>query len=174
LPGDSQPIVETTAGKIRGTASRGISAFKGIPYGASTAGKNRFMAPMKPEPWTGVRDALEYGHSAPQTIPGAPGILAGADFMASTSNPVINVWTPSVKDNHKRHVMVWCHHGAFTSGSGPAPLYDGANFARRGDVVVVTINHRLGLLGYTSFGHASDAFKASGNEAMLDIVAALT
>jgi para-nitrobenzyl esterase len=180
---DSQPVVETSAGKIRGTANRGICAFKGVPYGASTAGKNRFMPPAKPDPWTGVRDAAAYGHSAPQTIPGAPGILAGADFLASTENPpgigegedclVLNIWTPSVKDNHKRAVMVWCHGGAFTSGSGSAPLYDGGNLARRGDVVVVTINHRLGLLGYTYLGHASEAFKASGNAGMLDIVAAL-
>ena len=130
-PADSQPVVETTAGKIRGTTNNGISVFKGVPYGTSTAGKNRFMPPVKPDPWAGVRDALEYGHSAPQTIPGAPGILAGADFMASTSNPagigegedclVLNVWTPSVKDSHKRPVMVWCHGGAFTSGSGSAP-----------------------------------------------------
>ncbi len=183
LPADSQPLVETTAGKIRGTTNNGISVFKGVPYGASTAGKNRSMPPIKSDPWAGVRDALEHGHSAPQTIPGAPGILAGADFMASTSNPagigegedclVLNVWTPSVKDHHKRPVMVWCHGGAFTSGSGSAPLYDGANLARRGDVVVVTLNHRLGLLGYTYLGHASDLFGASGNVGMLDIVAAL-
>jgi para-nitrobenzyl esterase len=182
-PTDSQPVVETTAGRIRGTTNKGISIFKGVPYGASTAGKNRFMPPVKPDPWAGMRDALEYGHSAPQTSPGAPGILAGADFMASTSNPagigesedclVLNVWTPSVKDHRKRPVMVWCHGGAFTSGSGSAPLYDGANLARRGDVVVVTINHRLGLLGYTYLSHASDLFKASSNVGMLDIVAAL-
>ena len=180
---DAGQIIETTSGKVRGMAANGIHIFKGIPYGASTTGKNRFMPPGKPDPWAGVRDALEYGHSAPQTIPGAPGILAGADFMASTSNPagisegedclVLNVWTPSVKDHHRRPVMVWCHGGAFTSGSGSAPLIDGTNLARRGDVVVVTLNHRLGLLGYTYLGHASDEFKASGNVGMLDIVAAL-
>ncbi|MGC2331249.1 MAG: carboxylesterase family protein [Candidatus Acidiferrales bacterium] len=180
----SRPIVETTAGKIRGVTVKGIHAFKGIPYGASTAGKNRFMPPAKPERWSGVREALEYGHSAPQTIPGAPGILAGADFLMSGNNPpglgegedclVLNIWTSGVKDNRKRPVMFWCHGGAFTSGSGSAPLYDGANLARRGDVVVVTINHRLGALGYTYLGHAGgEAFAASGNAGMLDIVAAL-
>ena len=180
----SEPVVETAAGNVRGTTINGISSFKGIPYGASTTGKNRFMPPIRPEPWTGVRDALQYGHSAPQTIPGAPGILAAMDFLASAENPhgigegedclVLNVWTPGVNDNRKRPVMLWCHGGAFTSGSGSAPLYDGGNLARRGNVVVVTINHRLGALGYTYLRHVGgEPFAASGNLGMLDIVAAL-
>lgn len=181
---EGQPVVETTTGKIRGATVNAISAFKGVPYGASTAGKNRFMPPAKPERWSGVRDALQYGHSAPQTIPNSPSIFAPMDFLASAENPkgigededclVLNVWTPGVKDNRKRPVMVWLHGGAFTSGSGSAPLYDGANLARRGDVVVVTVNHRLGALGYTYLRQAGgQRFAASGNVGMLDIVAAL-
>src|SRR6185437_14535775 len=184
LPGESRPVVETTAGKVRGSADNGINIFKGISYGASTAGKNRFMPPAKPEPWSGVRDALRYGASAPQTVPGAPSILGALDFLISAENPrdvgesedclVLNVWTPALNDGHKRPVMFWIHGGGFTSGSGSTPLYDGANLARRGDVVVVTINHRLGALGYTYLRDAEgDAFRASGNAGMLDIVAAL-
>src|SRR5690242_19494982 len=184
LPRESRPVVETTAGKVRGSADNGINIFKGISYGASTAGKNRFMPPAKPEPWSGVRDALRYGASAPQTVPGAPSILGALDFLISAENPrdvgesedclVLNVWTPALNDGHKRPVMFWIHGGGFTSGSGSAPLYDGANLARRGDVVVVTINHRLGALGYTYLRDTGgEAFATSGNAGMLDIIAAL-
>ena len=179
----TKPVVETAVGKVRGSSSEGVYAFKGIPYGASTEGKNRFMPPVKPEPWTGERDALQYGHSAPQTIPSAPSIFAPMDFLASGENPkgiaeaedclVLNVWTPN-NDNGKRPVMVWLHGGAFTSGSGSAPLYDGTNLAHNNNVVVVTVNHRLGALGFTYLRHAlGDRFAASGNVGMLDIVAAL-
>ena len=80
--GASQSVVETTSGKVRGTTANGIHIFKGVPYGASTAGKNRFMPPLKPAPWTGVRDTLEYGNSAPQTIPGRGTLLKGKMIMA--------------------------------------------------------------------------------------------
>ena len=183
----TNPVIETAAGKIRGFSSEGVYAFKGIPYGASTTGKNRFMPPVKPEPWTGVRDALQYGHSAPQTIANAPSIFSAMDFLVSAENPrgieeaedclVLNVWmAPNtvVKSLTKRPVMVWLHGGAFTSGSGSAPLYNGATLARWGNVVVVTVNHRLGALGYTYLRDVGgDAFGASGNVGMLDIVAAL-
>jgi para-nitrobenzyl esterase len=117
-------------------------------------------------------------------VPGAPGILGALDFLISAENPrdlgesedclFLNVWTPGLSDGHKRPVMFWIHGGGFTSGSGSAPLYDGANMARRGDVVVVTINHRLGALGYTYLPEAAGKqFAASGNAGMLDIVAAL-
>ncbi len=170
---------ETAFGKVRGIDNKGIKTFKGIPYGASTAGANRFMPPAEPAKWTGVRDALEYGHSAPQRDPAAaPGEgalgVAGRNLPAEGEDClVLNVWTPGLDDRRKRPVMFWCHGGGFATGSGSSPDNDGTNLARRGDVVVVTINHRLNVLGFANLSEFSTDFAASGDAGMMDIVHAL-
>jgi para-nitrobenzyl esterase len=178
---DGSPVtVETAYGKVRGTEVAGIKIFKGIPYGASTAGKNRFMPPVAPAKWTGVRDALAYGPSAPQREPGiarnaSPRAVAAAGLPAESEDClVLNVWTPALDDRRKRPVMFWCHGGGFATGSGSSPVTEGANLAKRGDVVVVTINHRLNVLGFTSLEEAGgEEFAGSGDAGMLDIVFAL-
>lgn len=173
-------VAETSYGRVRGVEVNGIKVFKGIPYGASTTGKNRFMPPVAPAKWSGVRDALAYGSSAPQTEPGsrraASALAVAAAGLPAESEDclVLNVWTPAVHDNRKRPVMFWCHGGGFASGSGSSPVTEGLNLARRGDVVVVTVNHRLNVLGFTSLEEAGGPeFAASGDVGMMDIVAAL-
>jgi para-nitrobenzyl esterase len=171
---------DTSFGKIRGVDSQGIKVFKGVPYGASTAGRNRFMPPVDPAKWSGLRDALQYGASAPQRDPEAQA-AGGRLSVAGQGLPpegedclVLNVWTPAIKDGKKRPVMFWCHGGGFATGSGSSPDTDGANLARRGDVVVVTINHRLNVLGFTYLGEfGGSEFAQSGDVGMLDIVHAL-
>ena len=170
LAADSGPIAETAAGKVRGAVEEGVNVFKGIPYGASTSGKNRFMPPRKPDPWTGVRDALQYGPSAPQ----GDGQTAPAVGAMSEDCLVLNVWTRGIKDGGKRPVMVWMHGGGFATLSGSSRMYDGVNLCRRGDVVVVTLNHRLNVFGFLDLGDiAGEAFAASANAGMLDLVHAL-
>jgi para-nitrobenzyl esterase len=171
---------DTTFGRVRGVDMDGIKTFKGIPYGASTAGRNRFMPPVDPAKWTGVRDALAYGASAPQREPGAASTASSRAVAARGLPPegedclVLNVWTPAVGDGRKRPVMVWCHGGGFATGSGSSPVTDGTNLARRGDVVVVSINHRLNVLGFTSLAElGGKEFAESGAVGMLDIVHAL-
>ena len=177
---ESYVVADTSFGKVRGVDSAGIKTFKGIPYGANTAGKNRFMPPADPAKWTGVRDALAYGPSARQREPGAQSkasdiAVAGAGLPAESEDCLmLNIWTPAVNEGKKRPVMFWCHGGGFASGSGSSPGTDGTNLARRGDVVVVSINHRLNVLGFTSlveFGGSE--FAQSGDVGMLDIVHAL-
>jgi para-nitrobenzyl esterase len=177
---DQSVVADTAFGKIRGEEIQGIKIFKGVPYGATTAGQNRFMPPMDPAPWSGVRDALHYGPSTPQSNPGVARVVSPLSTASANLPPesedclVLNVWTPALKDGRKRPVLFWCHGGGFVSGSGSSPGTDGANLARRGDVVVVTINHRLNVLGFTylaEFG-GSD-FASSGDAGMLDIVHAL-
>jgi para-nitrobenzyl esterase len=168
----------TIHGEVRGLEIDGIATFKGIPYGQSTAGPNRFMPPQPVEPWSGVRDALEYASSAPQREPGTEP-RSGALSVAAAALPdegedclVLNVWTPG-GDDARRPVMVWCHGGGFVSGSGSSPVTDGAHLAQRGDVVVVSLNHRLNVLGFTFLQDIDGDFTGSGDAGMLDIVQAL-
>jgi para-nitrobenzyl esterase len=168
--------VTTSAGTLRGTVDDGVATFKGIPYAAPPVGERRFRPPAPAPSWTGVRDALTYGASCPQpqTRP------AGWAFEAREDEDclVLNVWTTAgdgSASTASRPVMVWIHGGGYALGSGSWPSYDGAALARRGDVVVVTVNHRLGPLGYLHLGDVveGDEFAASGNNGMLDLVAAL-
>jgi len=182
-PALSQPRfveAQTSLGRVRGADIDGVKTFKGIPYGASTAGPNRFKPPADHAGWSGVRDALDYGASAPQRDPAAARSVDSGLSVASAGLPpesedclVLNVWTPSL-DGAKRPVMLWCHGGGFASGSGSSPVTDGGNLARRGDVVVVSINHRLNVLGFTYLGDlVGPELAQSGDAGMLDIVHAL-
>jgi para-nitrobenzyl esterase len=175
----SDPLAaRTTAGLVRGALDNGVSVFKGIPYGGSTAGARRFMPPVAPSPWEGVRDALEFGPQSPQSAP-APGAYSVYRSWARRSESsedclVLNVWTPALRDGARRPVMVWFHGGAFSVFNGSSPAYDGVRLVNRGDVVVVTLNHRLNAFGYLYLGDlAGPAFAASGASGQLDLVAAL-
>jgi para-nitrobenzyl esterase len=176
--GDSSgPVVETTSGKIRGTIEDKVSAFRGVPYGASTAGSARFMPPEKPQPWSGIKDTIELGHRSPQGPSGLIPEVAATDVNEPAGEDclVLNVWTPSATSSgHKRPVMVWLHGGGFTSGSGGFKIYDGVKLAGKHDVVVVTVNHRLNAFGYLYLADLGGAkYANSSNVGMLDIVAAL-
>ena len=175
----SDPVVDTASGKIRGAAADGINAFKGIPYGASTAGANRFMPPQKPAPWSGVREAVDWAGHAPQAFAGRrrPEVsaLSGTPDKVPVSEDclTLNLWTPGL-DVGKRPVMVWYHGGGFSYGSANTPRTDGTNLARRGDVVVVTVNHRLNILGFLDLAElGGEEFAHSANAGVLDLVAAL-
>jgi para-nitrobenzyl esterase len=177
---DAEAIVATRAGRVAGYVRNGIYTFKGVPYADDTAGANRFMPPAKPKSWAGVRSSRQYGYVAPQGPRGGWAndeeafMFAWDDGVQSEDCLRINVWTPGINDHKKRPVMLWLHGGGYTAGSGQElRSYDGENLARRGDVVVVSLNHRLNVLGYLDLSGYGDQYAASGNLGMLDIVAAL-
>jgi para-nitrobenzyl esterase len=177
---DSRGVVETAAGKVRGYARNGIYTFKGIPYAAPTSGAARFMPPEKPKPWTGIRSSLYYGQVCPQGPRGGWAVDENAfmfewdDGQPGEDCLRVNLWTPNVKDNRKRPVMFWIHGGGYSAGSGQElKSYDGENLARRGDVVVVSVNHRLNALGYLNLAEYGERWAGSANVGMLDLVASL-
>ena len=168
----TEPVVETTGGRLRGSHSRGVLAFKGIPYAAPPVGALRWMPPEPPVPWAGVREALEYGCWAPQNR-GALDDVMGAETGAQSEDCLsLNIWTPGLIG--RRPVMVWIHGGGFTIGSGAQGIYEGATLAAHGDLVVVTLNYRLGILGFAPLAAATGGrIAATGNEGLLDQVQAL-
>jgi para-nitrobenzyl esterase len=176
-------IAETTAGKVCGITERGVLAFKGVPYGASTVDNRRFLPPVPPEPWTGIRYAGDFGPICFQT-----GFLVDESrnyanarteghirYLPQSENClVLNVWTPGLKDGGKRPVMVWLHGRGHYAGAASETMYNGANLAKRGNIVVVSINHRLNVFGYLYLEEiAGQEFQGSGIAGELDIVLAL-
>ena len=168
-------VIEIGSGKLRGASENGIHSFKGIPYGASTSGTQRFLAPAPPPNWTGIEDALEFGLRSPQR---AEKIRAANAWIRDT-RPVsedclrLNVFTPGLNDGARRPVMVYLHGGGYDRGASSAAGLDGSILARTGNVVVVTLNHRLGVFGFCHLGDLDPRFPDAGNAGMLDIVAAL-
>src|ERR1700689_2178944 len=174
--GTQGPVANTTSGKIRGVVQENkVNGFRGIPYGAPTGGANRFMPPVKPEAWTGIKETVEWGPEAPQgphtEIPEVAATIPKQTISEDCLH--LNVWTNGL-DAHKRPVMVWLHGGGFTSGNGSYTMYDGANMARKHDVVTVTVNHRLNSFGFLYLADVGGAkYANASNVGMLDVVAAL-
>jgi len=167
------PRVEIASGRIEGTHEDGVLVFRGIPYARPPQGALRLRAPLPPAPWPGVRDAKAFGAAAPQT-PGRLAALLGSPTETYLEDCLyLNVWTPGT-GAARRPVLVWLHGGAFSTGSGSQPIYRGARLAQRGDAVVVTVNYRLGALGYLHLpALGRDAEEASANFGLLDQLEAL-
>ena len=176
---DIFPIVETAQGRVRGVFAGGVKMFKGVRYGASTAGKNRFMPPAPPPKWAGIRDAYAYGQIAPEMPNGNANDYTGLimfDLQPGGMGEdclVLNIWTPTTDRNANLPVLFHIHGGGYYGGSGNSPGFDGEEMARFGNCVVITVNHRLGAFGYLNLANLHPRFANSGAAGMLDLVAAL-
>ncbi len=176
VTGDNIAITNTDAGKVRGYINNGIVTYKGIPY----AEAKRFESPQKPKSWSGVRSSMSYGPVAPLTDP-TTNVQDEGEFVFNhswgfTSEDCmrVNIWSPNISDGKKRPVMFWIHGGGFVAGSSQElPSYDGENLAKKGDIVVVSINHRLNILGYLDLSAYDEKYKQSANLSILDMKAAL-
>ena len=175
----AEPTLQTRYGPVTGTregTNDQVNVFRGVPYGASTEGR-RFQVAADPQPWSEPRSAASFGSECPQRPSGdIPVFRSWANTVGTSEDCLfLNVWTRGLSDGKKRPIMVWLHGGGYVTGSGSSNGYDGSRLAQRGDVVVVTLNHRLNGLGYTYLGDLTDdpKYADSGNLGSLDIVKAL-
>jgi para-nitrobenzyl esterase len=170
------PAVQTASGRVRGVVRYGVNQFWGVPYAASTAGANRFRPPVKVAPWTSVRDCFQVGNRSPQDPDGPISEVFALDRQEPMGEDCLNlnVFTPALGTGN-RPVMVWLHGGGFSGGSGNWLLYEGTNLARKEDVVMVSVTHRLNLFGFLYLADlgAGEKWAAASNSGMQDIVAAL-
>jgi para-nitrobenzyl esterase len=164
-PMKRNPVVATAGGRVQGRARGEVAEFLAIPYGADT-GPARFERPKPAVAWKGVREALAFGPACPQ---GGGSEKQGEDCL------VLNIWTPTLERGAKKPVLLYIHGGGYSSGSGASPVTDGAELARRGDAVVLTLNHRLNVFGHLFLSHLvkDERYAASGNAGLLDLVLAL-
>lgn len=161
---DQNPVVETTAGDVSGSVNDSVYAFLGIPY----AKADRFMPPQDPDTWDGVRECTDFGPVARQIVPWYPDSVQNEKELFS-----VNVWTQGVNDGKKRPVLLWLHGGGFHTGASNDPMTYGEAMARKGDIVMVSVNHRLNILGFLDLSACGEKYAQSANVGMLDIVKAL-
>lgn len=166
--GSDEAIVETAKGDIRGSVEDGIFQYLGVPYAQA---EERFVPAEEVESWEGVLDATKVGSMSPQS--GMLGMSAGSQEGTDNNCQNLNIWTPGIVDGEKRAVMVWLHGGGFSTGSANEEGYNGVNLSRSGDVVVVSINHRLGVSGFLDLSAYGDKYRYSANAGLTDIVNAL-
>ncbi|HEY0602939.1 MAG TPA: carboxylesterase/lipase family protein [Herpetosiphonaceae bacterium] len=166
-------IIETRYGSVQGAQEGSVRVWRGVPFAAPPVGERRYRRPVPPQAWSGVRDATQFGPICPQIVSVFEQQLGEQPRAMSEDCLTLNIWAPGT-ESRKRPVMVWIHGGAFVSGAGSLPIYDGSNFAQHGDLIVVTVNYRLGPFGFLYLHGLTDDPEYAANLGLLDQIAALT